>query len=270
MLRTEMRNEASKHIDQMNTLDMVRLINRENMNSVMAVDAALEQIAAVCDVVAAQFQKGGRLIYVGAGTSGRLGVMDAAECPPTYGVPKEQVIGIIAGGDGCLRSAAEAQEDSREDGVTDLKKYHISDKDVVVGISASGGAAYVVGALEYANQVGAVTVSLASNHGSKMEQVAKFSIVTDTGPEVITGSTRMKSGNAQKFVLNMISTAAMVKTGKVYENMMINLKPTNQKLRARVIRIVCEILSCTLEEAEHQLEQHNWDIRSAVDTGKEK
>ena len=269
MLRTEMRNEASAHIDKMDTLEMLRLINRENMNSVMAVDAALDQIAKVCDVVAEQIEKGGRLIYIGAGTSGRLGVMDAAECPPTYGVSRDQVIGIIAGGDNCLRCAVEAQEDSREDGITDLKQYDICEKDVVVGISASGGAAYVVGALEYANQVGAVTVSLTSNYGSAMEQIAKYSIVTDTGPEVITGSTRMKSGNAQKFVLNMISTAAMVKTGKVYENMMINLKPTNQKLRARVIRIVCEILACTPEVAESYLEQHNWDIRSTVEKYKE-
>ncbi len=265
MLRTEMRNEASMHIDKMDTLDMLQLINRENMNSVMAVDAALEQIAKVCDVVADRFQKGGRLFYIGAGTSGRLGVMDAAECPPTYGVSKDQVIGIIAGGDGCLRSAAEAQEDNEQSGVDDLKQYNICPNDVVIGVSASGGAAYVVGALKYANEVGATTVSLCSNSGSKMEQVAKLSIVTDTGPEVITGSTRMKSGNAQKFVLNMISTAAMVKTGKVYENMMINLKPTNQKLKARVIRIVCEILECTPEKAENILELHNWDIRSAVE-----
>ena len=269
MLRTEMRNEASAHIDKMDTLEMLQLINRENMNSVMAVDAALDQIAKVCDVVAEQIEKGGRLIYIGAGTSGRLGVMDAAECPPTYGVSRDQVIGIIAGGDNCLRCAAEAQEDSREDGVTDLKQYHICEKDVVVGISASGGAAYVVGALEYANQIGAITVSLTSNYGSAMERIAEYSIVTDTGPEVITGSTRMKSGNAQKFVLNMLSTVAMVKTGKVYENMMINLKPTNQKLRARVIRIVCEILACTPEEAVRRLEQHNWDIRSTAEKYKE-
>ena len=265
MLKTEMRNEASTHIDKMNTLEMLQLINRENMNSVMAVEAALDDISKVCDVVAEQFRKGGRLLYVGAGTSGRLGVMDAAECPPTYGVSREQVIGIIAGGDSCLRSAAEAQEDSREDGIADLMKYQICDKDVVVGISASGGASYVVGALEYANKVGAVTVSLCSNRGSKMESVAKYSIVTDTGAEVITGSTRMKSGNAQKFVLNMISTAAMVKTGKVYENMMINLKPTNQKLRARVVRIVCEILHCTPDEAILKLDLHNWDIRETVE-----
>ena len=265
MLRTEMRNEASRHIDKMDSLEMLQLINRENMNSVMAVEAALDQISVVCDYDADRFQKGGMLFYVGAGTSGRLGVMDAAECPPTYGVSRDQVIGIIAGGDQCLKSAAEAQEDDAQSGANDLKQYEITDKDTVIGISASGGAAYVVGALQYANEVGALTVSLASNPGSKMEQVAKLSIVTDTGPEVITGSTRMKSGNAQKMVLNMISTAVMVKTGKVYENMMINLKPSNQKLRKRVISIVCEILDCTPEKAEQLLQAHNWDIRCVVD-----
>ena len=265
MLDTEKRNPKSQNIDKLTTIEMLDIINEENFNAVRAVEAEKENIALAVDAISKSLANGGRLFYIGAGTSGRLGVMDAAECPPTYGVSRDQVIGIIAGGDNCLRCAAEAQEDSREDGITDLKQYHICEKDVVVGISASGGAAYVVGALEYANQVGAVTVSLTSNYGSAMERIAEYSIVTDTGPEVVTGSTRMKCGNAQKMVLNMISTTAMVKTGKVYENMMINLKPTNQKLRARVIRIVCEILNCTPECAIAQLELHNWDIRSAVE-----
>ena len=264
MLKTETRNEASMHIDQMDTLSMVRLMNQENRNSVDAVEAALEQVAAVCDAVAACFDKGGRLFYVGAGTSGRLGVMDAAECPPTFGVPREQVVGIIAGGEKCMVQAAEAQEDDAEAGIRDLQKYRLCNKDIVVGISASGGAAYVVGALEYANSVGAVSVSLCSNADSPMERVAKLSIVTDTGPEVITGSTRLKSGTAQKLVLNMISTCAMVKTGKVYENMMINLKPSNQKLKARVVRIVCQILGCDPDTAETLLEENGWSIRQAV------
>lgn len=264
ILRTEMRNEASRHIDKMDTEAMLRLIQKENQNAVEAVEAALPQIARVCDVVAQQFRCGGRLIYIGAGTSGRLGVMDAAECPPTYGVPRDQVIGIIAGGDGCLKQAAESQEDDKAAGEADLKSHGVCDRDVVIGISASGGAAYVIGALTYANQVGAVTVSLTSNPNTPMEQIAKLSIVTDTGPEVITGSTRMKSGTAQKLVLNMISTTAMVKTGKVYENLMINLKPTNRKLRERMIRIVCQIKSCDPAESEKLLETHNWDIREVV------
>lgn len=264
VLRTEMRNEASCHIDQMHTEDMLRLIQEENRNAVAAVEDALPQIARVCDVVAQQFDRGGRLFYIGAGTSGRLGVMDAAECPPTYGVPRDQVIGIIAGGDGCLKQAAESQEDDADAGRRDLEPYDLCDRDVVIGISASGGAAYVVGALRYAGQMGAVTVSLTSNFHTPMEAVAQLSIVTDTGPEVVTGSTRMKSGTAQKLVLNMISTVAMIKTGKVYENMMINLKPTNRKLRDRMIRIVCEILHCTPEESEKRLEANQWDIRKAV------
>lgn len=214
------------------------------MNAVKAVEESLDKIAEVCDAVADCFENGGRLFYIGAGTSGRLGVIDAAECPPTFGVSKEQVIGIMAGGERCMVQAAEAQEDDAAAGERDLRRYNLCSKDVVVGISASGGAAYVVGALEYANRVGAVSVSLSSNPDTPMQKVAQMSIVTDTGAEVITGSTRMKSGTAQKLVLNMISTAAMVKTGKVYENMMINLKPSNVKLRARMIRIVSEIKNC--------------------------
>jgi len=264
MLKTEMRNEASKHIDQMDTLAMVKLINQENLNTVYAVEAALGKVAEVCDVVADRFEKGGRLFYVGAGTSGRLGVIDAAECPPTFGVPRGQVIGIIAGGEKCMMQAAENQEDDAASGERDLQQYDLSDKDVVIGISSSGGAAYVVGALEYANRIGAVSVSLSSNSGTPIERVAKISIVTDTGAEVITGSTRMKSGTAQKLVLNMISTCAMIKTGKVYENLMINLKPSNKKLRGRMIRIVCAIKDCDEDTAEQLLMKHNWIIRDAV------
>ena len=265
MLRTEMRNEATKHIDQMDTLSMVQLINQENLNAVKAVEAALPEIAAVCDQVAKCLEAGGRLFYIGAGTSGRLGVIDAAECPPTFGVPQDQVIGIIAGGEKCMRQAAEAQEDDGEAGVADLRQYALCSKDVVVGISASGGAAYVVRALAYANEVGAVSVSLSSNRNTAMEAVAKMAIVVDTGPEVITGSTRMKSGTAQKLVLNMLSTCAMVKTGKVYENLMINLRPSNQKLKKRMIRIVCEIKCCDEAAAERLLEENDWIIRKAVE-----
>ncbi len=265
MLKTEMRNPNSTHIDRMNTADILKLINEENMNAVKAVEKAIPEIAAVCDEVARRFDNGGRLFYIGAGTSGRLGVIDAAECPPTFGVPSEQVVGIIAGGEKCMARAAEAEEDDALGGVAELKKYGLSKNDTVVGISASGGAAYVVGALEYANEVGAMSVSLSSNSDTPMERVAKISIVTDTGAEVVTGSTRMKSGTAQKLVLNMISTTAMIKTGKVYENLMINLSPTNKKLRARMIRIVAEIKGCSEREAEHLLESHNFNIREAVE-----
>ena len=264
MNKTEMRNEASRNIHKMDTVSMLQLINEENKNSVLAVESAIPNIAKAVDVAANSIQNGGRLFYIGAGTSGRLGVMDAAECPPTYGVPNDQVIGIIAGGDGCLRRAAEAQEDDPLGGIKDLQAYNLCSKDVVIGISASGSAAYVIGALNYANQVGAYTISLCSNFDSPMGAAAMLSIVTDTGAEVITGSTRMKSGNAQKMVLNMISTAAMVKTGKVYENLMINLKPSNQKLRGRMIRIVQEIMECSEKEATSLLEQNQWRIQQIV------
>ena len=265
MLKTEMRNEASTHIDRMDTLSMLELINGENLNVIRAVQAALPQVAKVCDAVSECFEKGGRLFYIGAGTSGRLGVIDAAECPPTFGVSREQVIGIIAGGEKCMTQAAEAQEDDASAGERDLSRYCPCERDVVIGISASGGASYVVGALEYANRVGALSVSLASNSYTPIERAAKIAIVADTGAEVITGSTRMKSGTAQKLILNMISTCAMIKTGKVYENMMINLKPSNRKLRARMIRIVCEIKGCTEEQAEALLQEHGWSIREAVE-----
>ena len=265
MLKTEMRNEASMHIDEMDTLSMVQLINRENMNAVMAVEAALDSVAEVIDIVAEAFDNGGRLFYVGAGTSGRLGVVDASECPPTFGVPKEQVVGIIAGGEQCMFRAAEGGEDDANAGMRDVEMHGVCGKDVVVGISASGGAAYVVGALKYANSVGAHTVSISSNFDTPMEKEAKTAIVADTGPEVISGSTRMKSGTAQKLILNMISTCAMIKTGKVYENLMINLRPSNKKLRKRVIGIVTEILGCDEETAVLYLDENGWNIRSVAE-----
>lgn len=261
-----MRNEATKYIDRMDTTSILELINQANYQAVSAVEAAIEKIAAVCEVVAACFENGGRLFYIGAGTSGRMGVIDAAECPPTFGVPSTQVIGIIAGGEPCMTRAAESQEDNGQAGIEELKKYNLNEKDVVIGISSSGGAAYVVEALKYANQVGAFTVSLSSNFDTPMEQAAKIGIVTDTGAEVVTGSTRMKSGTAQKLVLNMISTCSMIKTGKVYENMMINLKPTNQKLKKRMVNIVCEIKGCNEESAYELLEKNEWSIRNAVES----
>lgn len=267
MLKTEMRNPASTHIDRMSTLEMLQLINQENMNAVRAVEAATPEIARACNAVAACFEKGGRLFYIGCGTSGRIGVIDAAECPPTYGVPRDQVIGIIAGGLKCMAQAAENEEDDASAGRRDLSAYQITANDAVMGISSAGGAAYVVGALEYARSQGACTISLSSNADTAIERAADIAIITDTGAEVVTGSTRMKSGTAQKLVLNMISTCAMIKTGKVYENMMINLKPSNIKLRERMLRIVCEIKGCNMAEAEQLLQSNDWNIRQAVSKG---
>ncbi len=264
MLKTEMRNEASVNIDKMDTSSIVALINKENMNAVLAVEKAIDDIVAVCDKVAEIFEMGGRLFYVGAGTSGRLGVLDASECPPTFGVPKEQVVGVMAGGEKCLSQAGEYEEDNAEEGKKDIKSYNVCEKDVVIGISASGGAPYVIGALEYANSVGAYTVSISNNHDTCIEKISKASIVADTGAEVITGSTRMKAGTAQKIILNMISTCPMVKTGKVYENMMVNLQPSNKKLRDRMVRIVCDIKKCDYNTSMKLLDEQGWDIREAV------
>lgn len=265
MLKTEIRNPKTTHIDKMDTLSMIKVMNEENMNAVKAVEAALDEIAVVCDKAAQSILSGGRIFYIGAGTSGRLGVLDAAECPPTFGVSKDSVIGIIAGGERCMTNAAEGEEDNEAAGMKDLEKYNITEKDTVIGISAAGGAAYVVGALKSAKKHGAYTASISSNYKTAIEKIADTAIVADTGAEVVTGSTRMKAGTAQKLILNMISTAAMIKTGKVYENMMINLKPSNIKLKKRVIRIVCEILGCGEDSAEKLLEENEWNIRKAVE-----
>ena len=264
MLNTEKRNEASMHIDRMDTLSMVSLINKENMNAVMAVEKALPDIAKVCDKVAECFAGGGRLFYIGAGTSGRLGIIDAAECPPTFGVPRDMVIGIIAGGEKCMFQAAEREEDNYASGIKDLKDKQLTKNDVVVGISASGNAQYLIGAINYANELGCETVGITSNENTLITKSAKISIITDTGAEVITGSTRMKAGTAQKIILNMLSTVAMIKLGNVYENMMINLRPTNEKLKNRMIRIVTEIIGVNEEEAKKLLEKSDWNIRTAV------
>ncbi len=265
MNHTEERNPRSTHIDTMPLADALALINDENRRALDAVDAALPQIGEVCLAMEASIRSGGRIFYVGAGTSGRLGVMDAAECPPTFGVPRELFTGIIAGGTPCLTAAAEAQEDSAERGRADLVSAGVTGRDTVIGISASGGAAYVVAALEYANEIGAYSAALVNNPASPMEKVSQTTIMVDSGPEVITGSTRMKAGTTQKIVLNMLSTMAMVRCGYVYENMMVNLRPTNIKLRGRVIRIVREILGCDEETAVTRLEKADWNIRKAVE-----
>ena len=262
--RTEMRNPASMQLDKMQTEEMAKLVISANYDAVRACENASAQIAEAIDAVAYAFENGGRLFYVGAGTSGRLGVIDAAECPPTFGVPYGQVQGIIAGGKERMFSASENDEDSYENGYNVIKERGVRTGDVVVGVSAAGNAAYVVGAIDAARALGCVTVGLTSNPDTKVLKAADIAIFTDTGAEVLTGSTRLKAGTAQKIVLNAISTCAMVKTGKVYENMMINLAPSNEKLRGRVIRIVREILSCEEDEAIKLLNENEWNIRQTV------
>jgi N-acetylmuramic acid 6-phosphate etherase len=265
MLSTEQRNPATAHLDQASTNEMLRLIQDANRRSVEAVDEALPQIARVVDAAASAIAAGGRIIYVGAGTSGRLAMQDAAECPPTYGVDPETVVAIMAGGRDAVFRAVEGVEDDAEAGSRDMLAFKPGPHDLVLGISASGGAPYVAAALRTAREHGAVTASLSSNPGTAIEREADLPSVTDTGPEVVTGSTRMKAGNAQKMVLNMISTCAMVKTGKVRGNLMINLRPTNRKLRARMIKIVCDELGVDESRAITLLDAHDWALRPILD-----
>ena len=268
MLKTEMRNQSTMHIDKMATLDMVNAIQNENRNAVEALTPALGRIAEVIDAITERMERGGRLFYIGCGTSGRLGVLDASECPPTYGVSRELVVGIIAGGDAALRAAIEGAEDSYDFGGRDISAHKISELDTLIGISVAGGAGYVIGALEAAKGVGALTVALTSNEDSPIGRIADHEIVTDTGAEVITGSTRMKAGTAHKMVLNMISTSVMVKLGHVYENLMINLKPSNIKLRRRMITIVSDITGLDADRSEKLLEENGFVIRRAVEAVK--
>ncbi len=265
MLKTEMRNPDTYNIDKMSTSDMLEIINKENAGVTLAIEAALPQIALVCDAVADAIKEGGRIFYIGSGTSGRLAVCDAAECPPTFGVPYDLFNGIIAGGEKCMFKAAENAEDNPGAGIEALKNRNFCNKDILIGISASGSAAYVISAVNYAKSIGANCFSITNNPDSELGKAADVDICADTGAEVITGSTRMKAGTAQKIILNMISTVSMVKCGCVYENMMINLKPTNKKLRRRMIGIVTEILGCTNEKAEELLENNGWNIRHTVD-----
>jgi len=264
MFETEKRNPKTTHIDKASTAEIIAMINEANYESVRAVEDASVEIAKAIDIVTSALENGGRLVYMGAGTSGRLATADAAECPPTYGVNHNTVIAVIAGGESALVRAAESQEDSGEAGVADLKAKNLTSSDIVMGISASGSAEYVAKGLEYARSIGCKTIALASNAESKIKPFADIYIYTNTGAEVITGSTRMKAGNAQKMVMNMISTAAMIKTGKVCENMMINLKPTNIKLRRRMIGIVCEIAGLSHEDAEALLIQNDFSIPKAI------
>ncbi len=253
MKNTEQRNPKTMHLDKMTTLEAVSVMNEEDKTVAYAVEKALPQIASAVDFAVQSFQNSGRLIYVGAGTSGRLGVLDASECPPTFGVPYDMVIGVIAGGPKAICKAAEGAEDSGDSGVQDLKNISLSKNDTVVGISVSGDAAYIYDALEYANKVGAHTVALTGNPINRISSVAEVTILTDTGAEVVTGSTRLKAGTAHKMVLNMISTVAMVRTGKVIENLMVNVAPTNVKLFDRAARICDTLTGMGVEKAKEEL-----------------
>jgi N-acetylmuramic acid 6-phosphate etherase len=269
---TESRNPASEHLDELSTLDMLRVINDADATVAGAVRAELPNIARAVDEIAARFRRGGRLFYIGAGTSGRLGVLDASECPPTFSVPPELVQGFIAGGDRALRLSSEHSEDSAELGAQDLAAAGFAagsngkdgDADTLVGIAASGRTPYVLGAMEYAKQRGALTVGLSCVPGSVLAQAAEIAITPATGPEVLTGSTRMKAGTATKLVLNMLSTGVMVRTGTTFGNLMVNVRPTNAKLVDRAERIIAAATGVDQARAAELLKDSGNEVKTAI------
>ena len=263
-LITEQRNPNSMNVDSLSALEIVQLMNHEDKQVPLAIEKCLPQIAQAVECIVAAFQQGGRLVYIGAGTSGRLGVLDASECPPTFGVSPEMVKGIIAGGERALRHPIEGAEDSKAQAVVDLQTIHFSSKDVLVGIAASGRTPYVIGALEYAKSLGSVTVSIASNPNSAMANIVDIAIDTVVGPEVLTGSSRLKSGTAQKLVLNMLTTASMILMGKCYQNLMVDVQASNEKLKARAIRIVMQATDCDKALAEETLKQADQNAKLAI------
>ena len=263
-LTTEARNEATKKIDQVSTLEMVTLINQEDQKVAQAIEKVLPQIAAAIDAEAERFKKGGRLIYCGAGTSGRLGALDAIELTPTYSVSPERAFGILAGGEKAMYQAIEGAEDSKELAIEDLTQHQLTARDVVIAIAASGRTPYAVSAIEYGKKVGALTISVTCNNQSPMNQLAEIGIAPIVGPEVITGSTRMKAGSAQKMVLNMFSTGIMVKVGNIYQNLMVNVQPTNEKLIQRATNIIKEAAEIEESQAKEYLEAAQLEVAPAI------
>jgi N-acetylmuramic acid 6-phosphate etherase len=270
-LMTEARNPASERLDELSTLEMLALINAEDAKVAGAVHAELAQIALAVDAIAERFERGGRMFYIGAGTSGRLGVLDASECPPTFSVSAELVQGLIAGGDSALRLSSEHSEDSREEGARDLAAAGFAadgKPDTLVGIAASGRTPYVLGAVEYAKGLGALTVGLSCVPGSLLARAAEIAITPATGAEVLTGSTRMKAGTATKMVVNMLSTGVMVRIGATFGNLMVNVRPTNAKLVDRAERIIAEALGCDGETAARLLVESGKDVKVAIVMGR--
>ncbi|MFT3876896.1 MAG: N-acetylmuramic acid 6-phosphate etherase [Propioniciclava sp.] len=264
MATTEARNPATTQLDELTTLEVLRVMNDEDRRVADAVAEVLPTIAAVVDAAAERIATGGRLIYVGAGTSGRLGVLDAAECPPTFSTPPGQVVGLLAGGEGAMFTAVEGAEDSVQLGADDLAAIGVTERDLVVGIAASGRTPYVIGALDHARAVGAATVAFSCNRGATISGHAEVAIEVDNGPEVVTGSTRLKAGTSQKMVLNMISTATMVRLGKVYGNLMVDVSPTNEKLRDRAVRIVRSATGCDEAQARAALAEAGDHAKTAI------
>lgn len=263
-LTTELRNPRTMNLDEMSTLDILRTMNQEDESVLEAIDKQLSNIEKAVQFAIESFNNKGRLIYIGAGTSGRLGILDAVECVPTFGTDPEMVQGLIAGGNQAIYEAVEGAEDDAELGENDLKRIQLTDKDTVIGIAASGRTPYVIGALKYANSIQAKTVSISCNHNAEMSKYSDLAIELETGPEVLTGSTRLKAGTSQKIVLNMISTASMVGIGKVYQNFMVDLKPTNEKLEERSKRNIMEVTGVDYETANRYFEKSKQQVKVAI------
>jgi len=261
---TEERDALTRDIDTLPTLEMLTLMNTEDQKVALAVRDELPNIATAVDAITARLQSGGRLIYIGAGTSGRLGALDASECPPTFGTPPELVIGLVAGGLAALMESVEGAEDDWQGGAAEIAELAVNEKDCVIGIAASGRTPYAIGGLQEAKKRGALTVSIACNHPSPLEELARIGIALVVGPEVVSGSTRLKAGTAQKLVLNMISTAVMIRLGKTYTNLMVDVQPTNAKLRQRARRIVAEVTGLDLQRATEILSACNGEVKTAI------
>lgn len=261
---TEDYNESTINLDMFSTIEMVKIMNEEDKNVPLAVEKVIPDIARAIDMITERFKIGGRLIYVGAGTSGRLGVLDAAECHPTFGVSPDMVQGIIAGGEKAITTPIEFAEDDLNQGKIVIKTRGINEKDVVVGITASGTTPFVIGALEEAHRLRAGTILITNNYGSPIKHLVDVAIEIDTGPEVVAGSTRLKAGTSQKMVLNMLSTLSMVKIGKVYGNIMVDVKPTNQKLINRAVRIIRRFTGVSEEVALTKLKECNMSVKEAI------
>lgn len=263
-LTTETRNRNTMNLDCMTPLEIATIMNREDENAVQAVRQVLPAIANAIEWCTKALNDGGRIIYMGAGTSGRLGLLDAVECPPTFGVSPDVVIGLIAGGDNAFIKAVEGAEDSTTLGAEDLKTLHVSDRDIVIGIAASGRTPYVVHGLKYAKQIGCKTIVLVCNKGSEMGEIADLAIEPVPGPEVLSGSTRLKSGTVQKMILNMISTGSMIGIGKVYQNLMVDVMQTNEKLVTRAENIVVDATGCGLKTAQEMLKEAEGSVKLAI------
>lgn len=263
-LGTEMRNPGTMNLDEMTPAEIISTMNREDAGVVAAVAETLPQVARIVEFATQSLRQGGRIIYIGAGTSGRLGVLDAVECPPTFGVTDQEVMGLIAGGEGAFVKAKEGAEDDEEQGGRDLDAVGLTARDTVIGLTASGRTPYVLGALRRAREVGCPTAAISCNRGAQASRLADAAVEVDTGPEVLSGSTRLKAGTAEKMILNMISTASMVGVGKVYQNLMVDLSASNKKLRDRSVRIIMQAVGVGRQEAEEALQASGGDLKPAL------